>query len=168
MSQYISGNDDILNIESNNQLPLFYMEILDSKVSLISIDEKEFKNLFYDLSIALFHKDTKNKFFSYTVTNNEISLFIDQELLSKDFLVKVIYPHVSLMYEDTYKVLQICEHGSGISHIGIVEKISSIFAKHNIPILYVNSVYNNYILVKEHDISNIIDILKTQPMFVIS
>jgi hypothetical protein len=48
-------------------------------------------------------------------------------------------------------VIQIHENSSGMDHVGIINRISGILTKNNIPILYINTFNNNYILVKEQD-----------------
>ena len=121
---------------------IFYVQELDCSAVILTYTQYEFEKIYYNLQKSLFYSDCK--FFSFTKTNDEISLFIDYNIYKDNLLDTKINTDIEI-----YKVLQIYETYTGVDHIGIVKILSSLFADKNIPILYVNSVNNNYILIKE-------------------
>lgn len=114
----------------------------DTRVSLVLINNDQRERVFYDLLKTIFF--SKPKFYSLTESEQEISLFIDQNCLQP--LEKYGFSAIH-----NYRFIQICESNPGIDHVGIVSKISTILAQSNIPILYVNTYNNNFILIKEDD-----------------
>jgi len=124
---------------------------LDINVRVITIPIESYKeNFFHIIKILL----EKNIFMSLTISSEEISLILDEKYLSffgkKDDNCIVIDRNI-------YNVYQVFNtDGSDIEYIGIVNKISSIFKEKELPILYINSFNNNFILVSdEYDISDI-------------
>jgi hypothetical protein len=132
----------------------FYIDFIDIDVLLISINENNFSQIYYDLISSLFHSQSNNKFVSFTQTNDEISLFIDKDSITENLRNQKLN-----IDDDIYKVIEIHEFETGINHIGIVNKISSVFSKNNIPILYVNSFNKNFILVKKEDYDKVVEIV---------
>jgi hypothetical protein len=130
------------------------VEILDTKVSLVSVDYK-----YLDIFIGVFNKYVlcsrdKDLFFSLTINNPEISLIVNWTL-SPYF---TLLPNATII--DTYRIAKIYEDQELLTHIGIVKSISSIFSDNNIPILYINSYGNNYVLFEDQyldRVNNVID-----------
>ena len=124
----------------------FSIEKIESKIILLHIEKYALSKIFYFLVNSMFYNH--GKFISYTVSENEISLFIDEELINDHLM---IINNTIGIYQDTrkYSILQIYENCSGISHIGIVAKISKLFSKNKIPIIYINTYNNNFILIHE-------------------
>ena len=58
-----------------------------------------------------------------------------------------------------YNIINIHEDVPGIDHIGIVHRISGIFVKHNIPLLYINTYAFNLILISDECIGKALDVL---------
>lgn len=132
---------------------MFYLVEHEKQVSLIHIPKSEKELLFYPLMKALFFND-KNQFYSLTESEDEISLFVDEEVITEEF--KGIPSNVKekIVIKDGYRILEFHENDCGIDHIGIVNKISDIFSKNDIPILYVNTFNKNLILVHKDYYSN--------------
>lgn len=130
----------------------FYLKLLDYDLYLIKILNNNYKINFYELiNLVLI----KNKFCSFTKSEKEVSLIIDKESYE---LNKFKKGYIKLNIK--YKALQFYEEGSGVQHIGIVNKISSIFTTHKIPILYINTFNNNYVIIEDKDLDKVIQILK--------
>jgi hypothetical protein len=132
-----------------------YVNIEDCVVSLSFIKKEYFEKISHFLmKVLLFNNDL---FVSYTVSDDEISIFLDERLLEnltdnmKDLM------HID---DKRYKVIQIYEFSSGISHIGIVHKISCILSKKEIPILYINTYNNNFVLVEKENLDRVTTLLK--------
>lgn len=130
----------------------FYFKTLNFNVLLIKIYKNYYKHNFLDLMNLIL---LKNKFCSFTKTDDEISLIVDE----KSFLNIDLHKGINKLCTK-YKIIQFYEEGSGIQHIGIVKKISSLFSKSNIPILYVNSYNNNYVLIELKDFDKSLILLK--------
>jgi hypothetical protein len=118
----------------------YNLEILNSIIALVYIP----KNLFHQYLVYLLKDvilDEEGIFYSLTVNEDEISLFIDQEKIK----IKE-----GMIIDPNYKIIRIYDNSDGLGNVGIVSKLSSLMSKNNIPILYVNSYNNNYILIKEN------------------
>ena len=92
--------------------------------------------------------DDTVKFITYTKTESEFSIILDEQCILTNFSVEEL--SIINIDQSTYLVLQIFEDNeNGINHVGIVSRLSKIFSDNNIPILYINSYNNNYILVSD-------------------
>jgi len=123
----------------------FYLELLDDTVYLYSFDISYKKSILASLLPILLN----DKFFSMTQSEKEFSLFISSKLTDviselnnySDFLIRIN------RVIDEYSVLRIYQDTHNINEHGIVFRLSKIFYEKNIPILYVNSYSNNYVLI---------------------
>jgi hypothetical protein len=123
----------------------FEMEIIDEPISLITFNRTDFDVIMYALMKEIFFKD-KFIFFSMTIHDNEISIFVDQKIMN--ILLEHYKDKIYGSCDDNYNAIKIYDSHDGVDHIGIVNSISSTFTELKIPILYVNSFNNNYILIK--------------------
>jgi hypothetical protein len=123
----------------------FYLELLDDTVYLYSFDISYKKSILGALLPILLD----DKFFSMTQSEKEFSLFVSTKLTDviselnsfNDTIIRI--NHVV----DKYSVLRIYQDTHNINEHGIVFRLSKIFYEKNIPILYVNSYSNNYVLI---------------------
>jgi hypothetical protein len=117
----------------------FNFEILEEKISLLYFPKYSYDEVMYSiLKSVLFNPN--NIFFSLTCNEDEISLFIDSRYEPKNNYGTI---------DKGYRVIRIYDNYDGVENIGIVSKISGLLSEKQIPILYVNSYNNNYILIKE-------------------
>lgn len=146
-------NEKIDETKLNEEIK-FYVAILPCDVVLLTLAFNNY-DILYGLMKCMFF--SKSNFISYTKTDTDISVFIDNETFKQN----VSSLDNNNMYDpnNLYSVLQIYEFLSGIDHIGVVKKISSILANKNIPILYINSANNNYVLVKKNRLQDTIKVL---------
>jgi len=121
------------------------------KVALFDVQKELWDTITKDLINVMLFKE--NKFVFVSKSTDELS-FILSEDLAKDFEKY----QVNILYG--YRIIQICEDTHGIDHIGIVHKISGLFAKSKIPILYVNTYGNNFIIVSDEFYTPSIEKLK--------
>jgi hypothetical protein len=114
------------------------------KVKLYSLTIKQYQNFFLKMIKIL---ENNNLFYSITKeqSNNSISLFIQEcdELKELDNYIN--------RENNTYNIFSIYTYDSQINNCGIVHNISNIFTKYNIPIIYINTFFENLILVNEND-----------------
>lgn len=104
--------------------------------------------------------DDNSNFITYTKSENEFSIILDEKCLSifsvEEKSMVNIDPNtyfILQIFEDYYSPNDYCENG--INHVGVVTRLSRIFSDNNIPILYINSYNNNYILFSEEYKMNI-------------
>lgn len=132
----------------------FTLDALDIEVKLVYINASKFNEYFQNLlKIQLEDK----KFLSITYSQEEISVIVDKNSHQK-FFTEEKTDHYKVDPK-TYNVIQIYEGCSGINHIGIVQKISSIFSEIEIPILYINTFNNNFIIIDTELIDKIKNLL---------
>lgn len=114
---------------------------LEYIVKILYIPDNLEKSMLFSILKVLINN--KSRFITYTKTDNETSLIIDNNSL-EDFSGE----ELALINIDSYdySILQIFEDCAGTDQVGIVAGISKIFADNQIPILYINSYNNNYIL----------------------
>lgn len=108
----------------------------ENELIVISIKESSPNDILNIIKIML--NKNKNKLFSITKSHDEITVIIDKELdcFFDDYIYKEIY--IGYVLLDT---------GSFMEESGLLKKISTHFAQYEIPILYITTVNNNYLLV---------------------
>jgi hypothetical protein len=116
-----------------------YLELLPNDISLYYIDINYKKDILFSLIQYLIPK--KDLFLSLTINEKEISIicdsYIDQYFETQDIITK-----------KNYKCIKIYDDCDNIQQIGIVKKISTILTNIKIPILYINSFNNNFIILE--------------------
>lgn len=119
----------------------FHLEILDEPISLLTYSKNKYDEIMFNImKSVLFYSEIK--FFSLTCSEDEISLFIETKYK----------PKLEEIKDENYIVIRIYDFSDGIDNIGIVSKLSTILSSNNVPILYINSFNNNYILIKKNKI----------------
>ncbi|ARF12233.1 ACT domain protein [Klosneuvirus KNV1] len=108
----------------------------DNEIIVISIKEADPKDILNIIKIIL--DDDQNKLFSITRSHDEITIIIDKSL---DCFID------SYFYKETYVGYVLLDTGSFMEESGLLKKISTHFAQFEIPILYITTVNNNYLLV---------------------
>jgi len=119
------------------------MEFLRYKnriVLLYAIPETDRNSLKLDIINIICNRD-KNTFYSLTESDDEISLLIDELHLEK----------LTNNWEGNkyYVALRIVETNGFMEQAGLISRMANIFAELEIPILYITSYNNNYILLEE-------------------
>lgn len=125
----------------------FYVELLDNIVTILSINKKASKKYLSELLELTFMNKNKDKFFTITNSEKELSIICSWELFNN--VKKTIDEYDYICCDNKYNIYQFHEGGTGLEHTGIVKKLSNIFSSENIPIIYINSFNNNFILIEE-------------------
>ena len=120
----------------------YFVEKLDKTILLFKFHEHDRDKLIVSLiKNVLFKNDI---FYYLASSDDEISLFIEN------------YPEINELKNlncpcmSNYNIIKVFGDVNNITHIGIVSILSTILAQSHIPILYVNTFNNNYILL-EHE-----------------
>jgi hypothetical protein len=118
----------------------------------------KFSVKFFDRKIKIYKLDHQIQSFNImtqTIIENEITVFKyiddDDELFEK---------HSVIFDPRSYNIINIYEDIPGIDHIGIVNYISSLFLKEDIPLIYINTFSYNLILISDDYIDQVKNILK--------
>lgn len=127
----------------------------DDLIRLSYFNSTNFRTNYIELQ-EIIQESYKNRFlFFMSFSNEEVSIFFNQKL---ENIINNM-ENISL-HDDFYKILELhYTNNNGIEDIGIVSNITNILSENNISILYVNSFNNNYILIKENEYSNALQIL---------
>jgi hypothetical protein len=89
-----------------------------------------------------------------TFLQDEITIY---KLIDED---DELFSRLSESYDPReYNIINIHEDVPGIDHIGIVYRISGIFYKKNIPLLYVNTYSHNLIFISDELIDKALEVL---------
>lgn len=140
----------------------FSISLLPNEVVIMNITKNSrYKLLQPILELTLLRKE-KNHFYSITSTDNELSIITDKSIFDEVVIndtMELYYDFISMT--KTYRIMQFYEGVSGISHTGIVERISKMFNKVNVPIIYINTYNNNFILVDKNDLEKCKHIIET-------
>ncbi len=123
----------------------FYLELLHDKVYLYQFDVSCKKNILSSLLPVLLN----DSFFSMTQSEKEFSLFMSSKLTDVILELNNFNDSKSSVNRivNEFSVLRIYQDTHNINEHGIVYNLSKLFYEKNIPILYVNSYSNNYILI---------------------
>ena len=136
----------------------FNVELLDDIVTILSINKKNSKKYLQELLELTLMNKNKSNFFTITNSENELSIICSWELFDK---IKTDFDDYDYnRFHNKYNIYQFHEGGTGLEHTGIVEKLSNIFSTKHIPIIYINSFNNNFILIEEKYKHKSIEILK--------
>lgn len=119
--------------------------MIDEQVSILKIHKH-----YIDQFIGPFTKyvlcPNITPFYSLTSHNDEISLIIDSNYVKYFENIS----HINII--NNYKIIKIYNDVHGIDEVGIVCDIFASFVDKHIPILYINSHSNNYILFEIKDL----------------
>ena len=146
----ISRSQSQLNIstrkpQESHEKYRFDMEILYEPISLLRFCRSDIDIILFGLMKEVLFKD-KFVFFSMTVNDREVSIFVDQKI--SNILLEYYKDKIIGCTDNDYNAIKIYDSCDGVDHVGIVSTISTMFAELKIPILYINSFNNNYILIK--------------------
>jgi hypothetical protein len=92
----------------------------------------------------------ENDFLSMTQHDNEISVFMSSKHL---YLLDDL--HFICKMNEPYRVLRLYQINHQIDELGVVAKFAETFKNMEIPILYINSFSNNYVLIPSKDLSKL-------------
>ncbi len=121
-------------------------ELIDVKLKLWYMVNKSSNNILRILG-GLHDIILTNDFFSITGDNTELSFFISSD---NSYFEELRREQIVNCYDEIYHVVKIYfDDTHGIDMQGIVTSVSEFFNSKNIPILYVNSFNNNYVLYSE-------------------
>jgi hypothetical protein len=139
-------------------MKLAYQEHEDL-VKLSYFNSENFKSNYMAIHELIQESYKNNYLFFFNFSNQEVSIFFNNKLNN----ITNNMTNISI-HNDNYRILELhyISNKDGIEDIGIVNIITSILSKNNISILYINSFNNNYILLKENDYSNALEILIKQ------
>lgn len=123
---------------------IFNIEVSETSYCLVKFAQNIFDRikLIFITNIILDDETT----YHISKSKHEFSLFLPTKLFRDK--IEPLLKSDQYLIQDNYSVIKLYETTDGISHIGIVSKISTIFANEGISILYVNSYDNNYIFVE--------------------
>jgi hypothetical protein len=127
----------------------YSLELLNETVVIFSCHHSLRFNILGHL-IPFLYEDS---FLSFTQHGEEISIFISSK--HKDLFNKI--PTVIKMFNENndlqeYNVLKLYQINHQISELGIVSQFSNAFKEMEIPIIYVNSFSNNFILIPKEEL----------------
>jgi hypothetical protein len=122
----------------------YNIEILEQPIKIYYFSPKNKKELLGHI-IPILYDDT---FFNICQSNEEFSLFISSNIDLSN-INNLVADH------QEYNVIQINYSYHQINDVGVVHEISKIFNSLNIPILYINSFNNNFILIPKNNIIEI-------------
>lgn len=108
----------------------------ENEIIVISIKEANSADILNIIKIIL-HTD-QNKLFSITRSYDEITIIMDKSL---DCFTD------NYIYKESYIGYVLLDTGSFMEESGLLKKISTHFAQFEIPILYITTVNNNYLLI---------------------
>ena len=112
-------------------------------INLINIEED---GLMYYLTKLIFYERPEFINFHYNTNDNERSLLISEDGFS---IIKPILDRNSVPYTKRYYCAYILNTYEFLDDTGLVQKLSSLFAEAKIPILYITTYNNNFILFDE-------------------
>lgn len=128
----------------------FYFELIPTRVNLFATNPANKPILLGSILPILLNDD----FFHISQHESELSLILPTKYKEN------IQKHCALnTMPETFAVLRIYQEMHGINEQGIVAKISKLFAQKDIPILYLNSFNNNFVLLPEERLDDLHDFI---------
>jgi hypothetical protein len=127
------------------------LHVLDNKINLYNFDINYKKDII--LVLIQYLLPNKDIFLSMTINDNEISLICDS-------FIEEYIKDINYIVLKNYNCIKICDDFDNINYVGIVKHISNLLAQINIPILYINSFNNNYIIIENINVHQAIEHLQ--------
>ena len=139
-------------MSDNETFSDYFLELLDDKIKLYRFHPELFGEI---LGYILPLLTSTKEFFSITKDNKEYSLFIPANIGAK-------LEHLSFvcLSSDVYCVLKLFTEDHQINESGVVNKITQLFASHDVPILFINSYSQNFVLFPERELQYVCSFLK--------
>lgn len=132
----------------NTYLDDLNLELMDTKVRCLRFSPRTtFKKTILGFILPSLYS---TNFFSMTQDENEFSIIVDEE--TANTLETITSCSFVCFSKETFYVLKIYDETEKINETGIVANISNIFMQHNIPILFINSFSQNFVLIPENKI----------------
>lgn len=125
----------------------YSFEILQENVVLLSFSVSEIDRYMFILNKLLFYSGN-HRFISITSNKDELSVIVTENTI-KQYLENNLQEHHNyIKYDIIYTVFKIHEYTTDIGKVGIVNNFSKIMSENKIPILYITTYNNDYILVE--------------------
>jgi len=136
------------------------MDFIIGKYPVYFIDIKNIQQdgLMFYLTKILFYEQPEFLTFHYNNNDGERSILISEEAFH---LLKPIINYNNIPFTHKYHCAHILNTNELMNDTGIVQKISSLFGKHNIPILYITTYNNNFVLFSTEFYEQSISLLKS-------
>jgi len=132
--------------------------ILPLKLYLASISRDHFESCIRILLKVTFFIERKTSFFSYTETEDEVSLILDEDSL-KTF--ESIAPNPVSISPGIWKAIQVYEGAAALNETGVISSLCTPLSKENISMIYLSTYNTDLILVKDEESSKALDLLKS-------
>jgi hypothetical protein len=125
------------------------------EIKLCSLDKDSLPSLGSWLIKLVFFPSTKPRFFSYTITEDEISLILDRSLLET-------FPGKSSLQvsAETWKLIRVADGPLDFEEYGIVYSISEPITKAKLSLLYISTFSTDYLLVQQSSFHDAVRVLK--------
>jgi len=142
-SQILSTSSPSVLRNSSETAPDMVISILPYKLFMATLDKKDVSKSVQTLVRLFFYPERTSRFFSFTETEDEISLFLDGADTSQ-------FPEGSLkVYSAVWRALQICEGSYGFHGSETISKFAKPLADANISIFNLSTNETDYTLVEE-------------------
>jgi hypothetical protein len=139
--------------------------VYNNPVYCINLSNNFTDDIKFKLIELMFYKKHSFVHFHSNMIDNEKMLILSGDILSRDILSEdIITDNLVDKFAQNikpYHQIQIINTNSYLDDIGLVSKISSLFSRNNISILYITTCQNNFIFVEEKDLEPSIKLLYT-------
>jgi len=124
---------------------------IPQKVYLASVSKDTLESCFKVIIKLTFFTDRTNSFFSYTETEDEVSLILDEKSLS--LFAAAVGPNQVVVSPGIWKVLQVYEGASALNETGVISRLTEPLSQAKIVMIYLSTYNTDLILVPEekHD-----------------
>jgi hypothetical protein len=131
--------------------------ISKNPIYCLNLKELDQYKLSYFLNHLISYEEPSFIHYHYNSVDNEKMLMISEDAYTN---YKNIF--TDQRYDDrSYINIQLINTSMYLTDIGLVSKISKIFAESEIPILYITTLQNNFILVEKSFYDRTLELLKT-------
>jgi len=134
------------NIKESLQTKKMLLTPLSHKLSLVMFKKQNISQLALNLLQLFFFDDSDDRYFSFTIRRDEVSMIVDQNFVSQ-FPQDLVHVH-----PDTWEGIEITAGtmSSLSGTVGIVSSISYMLAKNQISIYYLSTFTTDFLFVKNN------------------
>ncbi len=127
-------------------------------VYFINLKFIEEDGLMFYLTKILFYEKPEFINFHYNTNDGERSILISEDAFS---IIQPILDKACISYTNKYHCAYILNTNEFMDDTGIVQKISTLFGQHKIPILYITTYNNNFVLFSSEYYNQSVELLKS-------
>jgi len=160
------NNNESCEVENKKKFNTddYDFEFHTEPVVMVQLNPECYWKYMHFINQLAFYCNKDKMFFCLTINRNEVSLIATKKYI-EEYLLNVCLDEMGdyNIYLKDYYVIQIYESVEDIGKVGIISYFSTVMSENRIPILYIPTFSNDYLLIESQYIDMAKKVLKPPP-----